>query len=668
MKPEREKFVWHHCFSWVVALYLLSCNMAFAQVLTTTGGSAVRTTGGNTVTVGVTTYTGPVATATMIPNNVNTTASQAMMTRKAHYMRSSTSTVQFCYPNWYDSAVTSNNFGQELGSGNSIAVQAWIEYPIGTYTQLTFSSLTTATIATATTLCSDSLTISIPKGSLFYSWTHVTGSGGNNFPYYFTTQTGNPLWYNAGGGEKADAGTSGVPTSPGTMSDSDSGRQGYWPAAILGSTTQPTFCLVEDSRGSGVEDTEDSSYDLGNIARSIGPAYAYLNMGVSGDRMAAYWASHALRDALITTSGCTNIIDELGTNEFDQQSATNVQWEAISQNLMSHMVNTFPSIPIFRATMEPWTTSTDNWESPLPASWGVNCGNQTPASFNSTQTTENDHIRSGSFDSIPYVEIANAVTTATDSGCWKANGYSQNYTIGGGHESRVGNQSIVQSQNINPRAISLTAPITYSYPSINLSASSGYTPSYTTGHFSGTQAVVTQSDKYLTALGIVPGVSPMTLECWVQTSSTSFGQPAQAGTVLQLANSTGYAGIKTGNGTQTNSTLAVNDGNFHDWELDMYPPSVGSNIDYELYIDGTNEINYNYSTSSLQWENQNGFQIGSSTSSAIMNISECSLWNYARHTSGFTPPTNPYVGTESGLVALWHLNGNLNGIRGPAGM
>lgn len=38
-------------------------------------------------------------------------------------------------------------------------------------------------------------------------------------------------------------------------------------------------------------------------------------------------------------------------------------------------------------------------------------------------------------------------------------------------------------------------------------------------------------------------------------------------------------------------------------------------------------------------------------------LDEVSIWNTARYTRAFTPPASPYVGTESGLVALWHLNG-----------
>ena len=39
-------------------------------------------------------------------------------------------------------------------------------------------------------------------------------------------------------------------------------------------------------------------------------------------------------------------------------------------------------------------------------------------------------------------------------------------------------------------------------------------------------------------------------------------------------------------------------------------------------------------------------------------IDEASVWNVPRYTGSFTAPSVPYLGSESGLVALYHLNGN----------
>lgn len=39
-------------------------------------------------------------------------------------------------------------------------------------------------------------------------------------------------------------------------------------------------------------------------------------------------------------------------------------------------------------------------------------------------------------------------------------------------------------------------------------------------------------------------------------------------------------------------------------------------------------------------------------------IDEVAVWNVTRHTADFAPPSAPYNGDETGLKALWHLDGN----------
>lgn len=639
----------------LVLLLLAFPDVCSAQFVQSSSGSKIITTSGKALQVGgATSYVGPVATATMIPNTISVTAAKSMMTRKAHYIRSGTTRIKFCYADWYVSAITNNTFGTELGVGNAISVTPWLEYPQGTYNALTFSASSPGIITDATTRCTDFLNITPGNGTLIYSWTLVSGSGGNNFPYYSTSFVGSPLWYNGGGAEKANAGTSGVPTTPGAMTDNFSGRQGYWPVAIVGDTTQPTFCFIGDSRTSGVDDVADSGYDLGNLARSVGPTHAYLNMGVSGDRMAGYYFSHTLRDALIATSGCTNIINELGVNEYNQQSSTTANWQTQNQFLTAHFYNAFPTIPYTRTTMEPWTTSTDSWKT---------AAGQTGTAYNANITTSNNWVRSSS-DGVPFVELSTPVSSAVDSGLWATNGYSQTYVFQGGHETAAGNKLIASSGNINPAALARNALVPVSYPSLTMT---GFTPSYTTGPFAGTQAAVFATGNILKSYGLSPGVPPATIECEVYISafpsSTAF--PCALGSQLSIVTGTGYLGVKTGDGTQTSGTTAVTTAGWHHLELDMGTQTSGGNIYYTVFLDGTQVAQYNFNTASTQWANQNGVVAGSSQFAG--RVAEVAVWNTVRHTSNFTPPSTPYVGNEAGLVALWHFNGDLVGIRGPAG-
>jgi lysophospholipase L1-like esterase len=50
--------------------------------------------------------------------------------------------------------------------------------------------------------------------------------------------------------------------------------------------------------------------------------------------------------------------------------------------------------------------------------------------------------------------------------------------------------------------------------------------------------------------------------------------------------------------------------------------------------------------------------VGGFTGSAVFGqeVDECAVWSYLKYTTTFTPPTSPYVGNETNLVALYHLD------------
>jgi hypothetical protein len=62
-----------------------------------------------------------------------------------------------------------------------------------------------------------------------------------------------------------------------------------------------------------------------------------------------------------------------------------------------------------------------------------------------------------------------------------------------------------------------------------------------------------------------------------------------------------------------------------------------------------------------------GFEVkfnGNPTAPQVTNgeLDECAVWNIAKYTGNFTPPTNAYNGNEAGLVMLYHFDGNMNGL------
>jgi hypothetical protein len=626
---------------------------AEAQVVTTSSGNKVLTASGKPVTAGPASYVGPVATSTYLPNNLLTTASEACMTRKGHYMRSTTGRVKTAYANWRVDSI--DYLGGEIGTGNSITVQGWIEYPAGTYTQLLFGGSTSATVADLSTQWSDFLNISIPKGALFYTWTYVKGSGGNNFPIQNTSNYANNILMYFAGGDKANCGTSGVPVSPSGSMTNNQTNAGTVPLAIIGDTVQPSFCLIGDSRTIGTNDNIDATRDTGDLARSIGPTNAYINMGVSGDGMGEYFNGSALRTALIANSGCSNVINELGVNQYLNDNATTAQWQTVRQNLEAR----FNGMNYAETTMEPDPSSTDSYKT---------TANQTVTATDGNITTSNDYVRGAG---VPYVDLSNAVSTAQDSGKWQVNGLA-NYYTNGAHASYAGNLLIETSHVLNPRTLAANAPLSVSYPSLVLTLSSGSATYNSSGKFG--QAITLTTSQKLSETYLSAAIAPYTLQCWAYITAYPTGGSASicgnGATGIGLNVTTGNAGITTGDGTQTWGATAPSLNAWHHYELDVAPETSGTpgNVLFTLYLDGASVASYNFtSVPQAQWASAQGVKAGDASHFAG-SVDEVSLWNSQLHTSGFTPPSSAYLGSESGLIALWHFDNTLSGIRGPAGM
>ncbi|KXV20055.1 LamG-like jellyroll fold domain-containing protein [Gluconobacter japonicus] len=145
--------------------------------------------------------------------------------------------------------------------------------------------------------------------------------------------------------------------------------------------------------------------------------------------------------------------------------------------------------------------------------------------------------------------------------------------------------------------------------------------------------------------------------------------------VLMGQTSFGWIGIGTAgniqftnNGdqvTQQNiSGPTVTDGQWHTATLVLHPVQSGDTQAIMVgYLDGVQSGVL--TPSAMQMPNPSlGFGIGSFE--AAQNqiapgtvIDEVSFWNNARNWSNFTPIDTPYQGIENGLVALYHLNGDL---------
>jgi hypothetical protein len=98
--------------------------------------------------------------------------------------------------------------------------------------------------------------------------------------------------------------------------------------------------------------------------------------------------------------------------------------------------------PVYVATIEPQSSSSDDW---------ATVANQTPDANNSVRTALNGNIRSGLAGAAGYIEFADIVETARDSGKWKVTGAAFGYTSDGLHSTRQGYDTWTDSERVDPR-------------------------------------------------------------------------------------------------------------------------------------------------------------------------------------------------------------------------
>jgi hypothetical protein len=580
-------------------------------------------------------YTGLLGTSGFVPEALIATSNFGM-TRKAHYTRGGISKIQAVWPGYYVAASTTGNLGQELTSGNYIA-SSWVEYPAGTYTQMDNA----ITVTGGTNTVGTQLSIAIPPGSKFWIWSYMSGG---TFPYYNNNIQVNSCMFTD---EYCNINTSGVASTPGTLTDNQSHRTYAGPIAFIGPRTGDCIAIIGDSRSAGSRDVVDSSYDVGNVARSIGPTYDYANLGCSGDRAASFVFNQTLRGALVN-SYATIVVDQYGQNDIHQLGATVGQLNAYKARIQAM----FRNKRYVGCTIEPTTTSSDSW---------ATTANQTldTAPFNANRIAYNDALR---VSGTPYLELANTVESSLDSGKWVVNGVANYATPDGIHATQAG--SLLQSASSAAflAAIAAAPASGGNQPNCNLTFVG--TSSYdTSAQKFGTGALNISSGHYAYCQGICPATTNITVECWFKSSAiNSFAFASWFGQVF--ANGTGLAAFKDCGGTIQTSAVDIHTGAW--FHLALVTTPTGQT----LYVNGVSAA-----TSAQAQQNSTpaytSFGIGFNGNIALpgaqatCEVDEVAIWNTVQYASGFTPPSSAYLGTEAGLVAVWHMDSSANGVLGP---
>jgi hypothetical protein len=169
-----------------------------------------------------------------------------------------------------------------------------------------------------------------------------------------------------------------------------------------------------------------------------------------------------------------------------------------------------------------------------------------------------------------------------------------------------------------------------------------------TASFSGGTGTAVSSTNLITA-------PPYTIEGWINSTSTgevfAFGEYQVVFVGLYsndalaiLGNVAGFPGGST----------AINNGAWHHLAF-----SVSSGGAYNFFVDGSS-----VATGTMPAVTYGAFAVGYDNALGGYNFSgyidEVAVWSTQKYTSNFTPPTSAYLGTETGLIALYHFDSNLN--------
>lgn len=390
-------------------------NIVTANTDSVTGGITLQA-GGVDVSIGGPTLRN-VANRCSIPNSQNTTNKQTM-SRSRHRAADSITSLKLVYGNW---RVDFTN--GDVGLGTATTYSAAIEYPAGTFKQVTFSGATSIAVADLGEAISDAIAISIPKNAYFWVRT-------------LTTSVTGILYVGKGAdtahGEAMDFGVTVVDkTMSGTITDGAAGI--VTPYAILGYSAMPSVFLAGDSRTFGQLDTYTGnvSTDVGVLARSIGPELPYINCGIPTDSAFKASTLSTLRVSLAKRF-CTHVVCGYGINDVNFYSRSAAQ--ALTD--LKAVWTLYAPLTVYQTTLGPVTTSTDSW---------ATTGNQTTAASNANRVTLNNSIRQSTAIA-GVMEIADVEESARDSGIWKAPGY----TTDGLHETQLACAVVVSSGAVSP--------------------------------------------------------------------------------------------------------------------------------------------------------------------------------------------------------------------------
>lgn len=336
------------------------------------------------------------------------TSTASGLSRSRHIARAAITSLRVAFPNWV--------FGTNV---NSVAtVTAAIEYN-GVAYPLTWHGASSVGIgADSTGQLSDALAVTIPAGDAFFVRSFYTNAAGSIIWQYYSDSASIFGAADTANGEQYRFGATDQTNATGNLTGGTSEPLAiYRPSLIVGTNTGKSYFLIGDSRHYGnIDAYTGTSGDRGQIARAVGAVSGYINFGSPGELASDLVASHERRN--FHANYCSHVICEYAANDIiSSHSAATIAAD------LSTIAGYFPNFSTYQTTITPMVSTSDG---------GSTLGGQTPYATEAVRTALNGLIRAGISGFTGYLEVADIVESARDSGKWKVN-----YSVEGLHEDNT---------------------------------------------------------------------------------------------------------------------------------------------------------------------------------------------------------------------------------------
>ena len=344
------------------------------------------------------------ATRCSVPD-ITATANKQTFSRTYHVAADYITSIKLGYVGGICAATT------ETLPGAAATVRASIEMD-GSVVRVNFSGATDGTIPIGGLVVSDEVTLPRPlrKGEGFYVRTWQSSAWG----IMYNVARGSSLNTLASLPTNGQFLTFGV-TTPDltgvtTLPTTNATNGTFGPALILSNSSNPALLVCGDSRTRGQNEIIAGALNayagLGNLDRRLNKEFATLTVAISGETAANVAGSNWVFRALVVPY-FTNAVIALGINDVTATTPA----ATILDSIYSFINGKLGGIPSIVATIEPRTSSTDNY---------LTTTNQTKHVNNGIRVTFNQYIRQGlGYPIVGYIENADAVESGRDSGLWK---------------------------------------------------------------------------------------------------------------------------------------------------------------------------------------------------------------------------------------------------------